>query len=173
MITPGTFGIAAKFQVSETAAILPLSLFVLGLALGPVLAAPISETKGRAIVYRVSIPLYMLFIIGAGSSETFGGLLVCRFLAGAFGAPCLAVAAGTVADLYEPHRMLTPGTIIVMAPFLGPGKHETRCHTCIFWHANMIYLQPSGRLLVALLPFTKTTSGPSGAQSSWPSPLTR
>ncbi|KAH7066886.1 major facilitator superfamily domain-containing protein [Paraphoma chrysanthemicola] len=120
MITPGAFAIAHKFHVSHTAALLPLSLFVLGLAIGPVLAAPISETRGRAIVYKVSMPLYMLFILGAGFSETFAGLLVCRTLAAIAGAPCLAVGAGTVADLFEPTRMAAPGALVVMAPFLGP-----------------------------------------------------
>ncbi|KAF2497246.1 MFS general substrate transporter [Lophium mytilinum] len=120
MITPGVFAIAYKFHVSHTAALLPLSLFVLGLAIGPVLAAPISETRGRAIVYKVSIPLYMLFILGSGFSKSFGGLLVCRILAAMCGAPCLAVGAGTVADLFEPRKMAAPGALVVMAPFLGP-----------------------------------------------------
>jgi MFS family permease len=123
MITPGAFAIAHKFHVSHTAALLPLSLFVLGLAIGPVLAAPISETRGRAIVYKVSMPLYMLFILGAGFSKTFAGLLVCRTLAAIAGAPCLAVGAGTVADLFEPTKMAAPGALVVMAPFLGPCKY--------------------------------------------------
>lgn len=122
MITPGAFAIGHKFHVSHTAALLPLSLFVLGLAVGPMLAAPISETRGRSIIYKVSIPLYMLFILGAGFSKSFGGLLVCRLLAGMAGAPCLAVGAGTVADLFEPSRMAAPGALVVMAPFLGPCK---------------------------------------------------
>lgn len=120
MVTPGVFAIAHKFHVSHTAALLPLSLFVLGLAIGPVLAAPISETQGRAIVYKVSMPLYMLFILGAGLSNSFGGLLACRTLAAIAGAPCLAVGAGTVADLFEPRKLAGPGSLVVMAPFLGP-----------------------------------------------------
>lgn len=122
MITPGTFAIVQKFHVSHTAALLSLSLFVIGLAVGPMLAAPISETRGRSIVYKVSMPFYMLFIMGAGFSESFAGLLVCRLLAGMAGAPCLAVGAGTVADLFESHRMAAPGALVVMAPFLGPCK---------------------------------------------------
>jgi MFS family permease len=122
MITPGTFAIAHEFNVSHTAALLPLSLFVLGLAIGPLLAAPISETRGRAIVYKLSMPLYMLFIMGAGLSKTFAGLLICRTLAAMTGAPCLAVGAGTVADLFEPYKMAAPGSLVVMAPFFGPCK---------------------------------------------------
>lgn len=46
LITPATLEIAQTFEVSRTAAILSLTLYVLGLGLGPVLAAPISETFG-------------------------------------------------------------------------------------------------------------------------------
>jgi hypothetical protein len=123
MITPGVFAIAHKFHVSHTVALLPLSLFVLGLAIGPLLAAPISETRGRAIVYKVSMPIYMLFILGAGFSDSLPGLLVCRTFAAIAGAPCLAVGAGTVADLFEPRRMAAPGALVVMAPFLGPCEY--------------------------------------------------
>ena len=84
------------------------------------LAAPISETRGRAIIYKASMPVYMLFTLGAGYSESFAGLLVCRTLAAVAGAPCLAVGAGTVADLFYPHEMAAPGSLVVMAPFLGP-----------------------------------------------------
>jgi hypothetical protein len=47
LITPSTPEIEEHFGVSRVAAILPLTLYVLGLGLGPVLGAPISETYGR------------------------------------------------------------------------------------------------------------------------------
>lgn len=122
MVTPGTLEIVEKFGVSETVALLSVSLYILGLALGPVIAAPISETMGRALVYKITMPIYMLFILAAGLSSSFGGLLACRFLAGLAGAPCLAVGAGTVADLFEPHEMVTSGSIFIMTAFLGPCK---------------------------------------------------
>ncbi|KAJ8606654.1 hypothetical protein MRB53_040790 [Persea americana] len=99
LITPGSFEIAQEFHVSVTAAILTLSLFSFGLGFGPVISAPISETRGRQVVYRLTSVTYMLFILGAGFSKTFGSLLVCRFFAGALGSAALAIGA---------------------APFLGP-----------------------------------------------------
>ena len=44
MITPSTPEIAKHFKVSRTASILSLTLYVLGLGMGPMIAAPISET---------------------------------------------------------------------------------------------------------------------------------
>ena len=99
IITPATPEIAAHFHVSRTASILSLSLFVLGLGIGPTIAAPISETYGRSVVYKGSAPVYMLFILGAGFSKSFGSLLVCRLLAGMAGGPVLAVGAGTNAEM--------------------------------------------------------------------------
>ncbi|KAK3073761.1 hypothetical protein LTR53_004341 [Teratosphaeriaceae sp. CCFEE 6253] len=120
MITPGTPEIARHFGVSRTAAILSLSLFVLGLALGPMLAAPISEKFGRGVVYKASAPIYMLFTLGAGFTNSFGGLLVCRLLAGMSGGPVLAVGSGTIADMFGPKDRAIASSTYVMAPFLGP-----------------------------------------------------
>ena len=95
-----------EFHVSQTAALVGLSLYTVGLAFGPMLAAPLSETHGRLIVYRISLPLFMLFTLGSGFAKSFATLLVCRFLAGTTGSPILAVGAGTNADLFAPMREL-------------------------------------------------------------------
>ena len=58
---------------------------------GPVIGAPISETLGRKYVYLISMPLFLLFTMGAGLAENFGTLLVCRFFSALLGAPVVAV----------------------------------------------------------------------------------
>lgn len=122
MISPAVPLVGEHFHVSRTASILSLSLFVLGLGVGPTIAAPISEMFGRSVVYKTIPPLYMLFILGAGLSKTFGGLLVCRLLAGMAGGPVLAIGAGTNADLFPAHIRAVGSSFYVMAPFLGPGQ---------------------------------------------------
>lgn len=116
LITPATPEIQAYFDVSRTASILALSLFVIGLAIGPMIAAPISETYGRSVVYKVSSLIYMLFILGAGFSKSFGSLLVCRFLAGTIGGPVLAVGAGTNADMYAAKNRAVASSLFIMMP---------------------------------------------------------
>ncbi|KAK8211191.1 hypothetical protein BKA81DRAFT_406518 [Phyllosticta paracitricarpa] len=59
--TPAVFEVREKFNVSTTAGLLGLSLYVFGLAFGPVMAAPISETAGRNVVYITTFPIFMLF----------------------------------------------------------------------------------------------------------------
>lgn len=109
-----------RFGVSSTAALLGLSLYVVGLAFGPMLAAPISETYGRLVVYRLSLPVFMLFTLGAGFSQNFASLLVCRFFAGFTGSPVLAVGAGTNVDMFPAHLRAIATSTFLMAPFLGP-----------------------------------------------------
>ena len=84
------------------------------------IASPISETFGRQIVYRVSLPLCALFTLGAGFSKTFYSLLICRFFAGTTGSPVLAVGGGTLADIFPPRLRARATSFFLMAPFLGP-----------------------------------------------------
>jgi multidrug resistance protein len=109
-----------RFNVSPTVALLGVTLYVLGLGFGPMIASPISETFGRQVVYRVSLPISALFTLGAGFSTSFGSLLVCRFFAGATGSPVLAVGAGTLADMFPPRIRARATSSFLMSPFLGP-----------------------------------------------------
>ena len=99
--------------------LLGVALYVLGLAFGPVLSAPLSERYGRLIVYRLSLPCSMLFTLGAGFSNHLASLLVCRFFAGLTGSPVLAVGAATNADLFPPKTRANATALFLLAPFLG------------------------------------------------------
>ena len=118
--TPGYPAVAKEFNVSSTAALLPLSLYTLGLAFGPILAAPISETLGRRIVYLISALVSALFTLGAGFSHNFAALLITRFFAGFFGSPVLAVGGGTNVDIWAPVDLAASTAVFLFAPFLGP-----------------------------------------------------
>jgi len=109
-----------QFDVGATVALLPLALWVLGLAFGPMIAAPISETAGRLVVYRISIPLSMLFTLGAGFSQTLAQLCILRFFAGMLGSPILAVGAGSNTDVWPAKNRATANSFFALAPFLGP-----------------------------------------------------
>ncbi|KAF2399651.1 putative bicyclomycin resistance protein [Trichodelitschia bisporula] len=118
--SPGYPLVAKEFHVSKEAAILPLSLYVIGLGLGPAIAAPISETYGRLPVYQLSLPLSMLFTLGAGFSKSYASLMVCRFFAGTFGSPVLAIGGGTNADMYPPRSRAISTAFFIFSPFMGP-----------------------------------------------------
>jgi MFS family permease len=117
--SPAVSAISAEFHVSNVVALLGVTLYVLGLAFGPVLSAPLSETYGRLIVYRLSLFVSMLFTLGAGFSTSLASLLICRFFAGLTGSPVLAVGAATNADLFPPKSRANATSMFLLAPFLG------------------------------------------------------
>jgi MFS family permease len=109
-----------RFCVSNTVALLPLSLYVLALGFGPILAAPLSETFGRHVVYLLSPPLGALFTLGAGFAPNFAALAILRFLAGICFSPPLAIGAGTIADCNPPSERAPATVLYILSPFLGP-----------------------------------------------------
>ena len=117
---PAIPDIVSEFSVSTTVALLGLSTWVLGLAFGPVLAAPLSEQFGRKAVYLISPPLSAAFTVGAGFSNRIEALIVCRFFGGFFGAPTLAVGSGTNADVWPRKDRAVAQVMFIFSPFAGP-----------------------------------------------------
>lgn len=103
------------------------------------IGAPISETRGRKAVYLSTLPISLLFTMGAGLAQNLETLLICRFLSGAFGSPTLAIGAGTIADVW----ILEEGgglasVLVILAPFMGPalGMFSAK-GTCLTTAANI------------------------------------
>lgn len=96
--SPGSAQVANEFGVSEEVSILPLVLYNVGLAAGPLIGAPLSETAGRKIVFLVTPWPFALFTLGAGFSKNVTSLIICRFFAGVFAAPAVGNASATITD---------------------------------------------------------------------------
>jgi len=116
----GVPDIMIKMKVSQELAISGLTFYLIGLAFGPALAAPISELFGRRIVYITSLPISMLFTMGVGLSTNIHTILVLRFFAGFFASPAMAVAGGTIADIWDFEMMGLAMAGFCLAPFMGP-----------------------------------------------------
>lgn len=117
---PGRQDVMSDLGASPIVAILPYSLYVLALAVGPMLAGPSSEVLGRKAVYLVSIPIFALFTLGSGFSQNIASLTICRFFAGVFGSPGLSIGSATVADVWRPHERAIPMALYATTPFLAP-----------------------------------------------------
>ncbi|CAG8396084.1 unnamed protein product [Penicillium salamii] len=121
IVSPAHTELMEEFKVNSTVAILPLSLYVWALALGPVVGGPLSETIGRFPVFVGMMLLGSLFTIGAGFCHSFAGVCILRFLAGFCYGPTLSISAGTVNETFRPTSRAIPAAIFVLMPFLGPG----------------------------------------------------
>ncbi|TKA25050.1 hypothetical protein B0A50_06114 [Salinomyces thailandicus] len=122
--SPGSDEVTKEFNVSEEIAVLPLCLFNAGLAAGPLIGAPISETAGRKVVFLTTPPLFALFTLGAGFSQSPASLIVCRFFAGVFAAPAVSNASATITDYtagrYRAISMAFYYSIPTFGAMLGP-----------------------------------------------------
>ncbi|VDC02929.1 unnamed protein product [Peniophora sp. CBMAI 1063] len=110
----------SAFGVSKEVTILGVSLFVLGLAFGPLLASPVSEMWGRNIVYRTSFITFLAFNFAVAFAPNIAVYLVFRFVTGWCGAAFLSVAGGSVSDLFPKHKVATPVAVYTLSPFIGP-----------------------------------------------------
>lgn len=110
------------FGMSETLALSGLSLYLLGLALGPVIGAPLSEMYGRRIIYVISFPCAILFTMGVGLSQNAWSVLILRFLTGLIASPPMSIAGGSITDIWanQPEKMSTAMALFCLSPFLGP-----------------------------------------------------
>ncbi|KAM5514799.1 major facilitator superfamily transporter [Fusarium oxysporum f. sp. phaseoli] len=116
----GLSSILMHFHVSTEVAILGISMFVLGFAIGPLLWAPLSELYGRQIPFFVSFMALSAFNAGAAGAPTMAALIVLRFFAGSFGSSSLTNAGGVIADMFHANERGLATALFAMAPFLGP-----------------------------------------------------
>ena len=119
IFAPGHEEIASSFSAPTTVSVLPISLYNFGMAFGPVLASPLSETFGRRAVYLIVLPLFSLFVLGTGFSQSMAAVIACRFFAGLFASPSVAIASATIADIFAPSDRALPMISYYSTPWLG------------------------------------------------------
>ncbi|KAE8853534.1 hypothetical protein HRS9122_00526 [Pyrenophora teres f. teres] len=90
-------------DVSASVAVLGLSMYVLGLAFGPMTLAPLSEYFGRRPVYVVSYAIFLVLLLGTTYAESLGLFFVLRLFSGYFSSVTISNFGGTIADLFHHH----------------------------------------------------------------------
>lgn len=123
--TSGSADVSEHFGVSRTVSLLGLSLFLWGLGLGAIIAAPVSEYYGRKIVYLTTVPIFGLFILASGLAQSFAALAACRFFSGFFGSAVVSVGGGTNADIWQPALAGFVYPFYFVSPFIGPALGES------------------------------------------------
>jgi MFS transporter, DHA1 family, multidrug resistance protein len=162
--TAGILDVTEKFGVSQVAATLGLTLFVLGYALGPMLWSPMSEVPqvGRNPIYISTLALFVVLQVPTALATNFGMLLAFRFITGFIGSPSLATGGASIGDMYHPiHRtygiaVWGIGAVLgpVMGPLVGGFAAEAKGWTWTIW--ELMWL--SGFALVVLFFLMPETS---------------
>ncbi|KAM0755472.1 MFS general substrate transporter [Meredithblackwellia eburnea MCA 4105] len=120
MVASSYAGVEKDFGVSEEVATLGISLFVLGLGLAPVVMGPMSEFFGRSPIYNYSYVFYFATNMLVAFAPNIGAWISGRFLGGLAGAAFLAVAGGSISDVFAPEEIGFPMAVYTVSPFLGP-----------------------------------------------------
>ncbi|KAI0721913.1 MFS transporter [Cerioporus squamosus] len=113
-------GLARDLHTVHEVTILSISMYVLGLGIGPLVMGPLSELYGRNIIYRVSYVLFFAFTWPTAFPPNIATYLVFRFITGLCGSAFLSVAGGSVSDLFDNQTVATPMAVYTISPFIGP-----------------------------------------------------
>ncbi|CDU21990.1 related to multidrug resistant protein [Sporisorium scitamineum] len=121
ILVPGNGFVDHSFGLgSRTLSLLPISLFVIGLGIGPFILAPCSETVGRQPVYLSTSLLFIAFNLASGFSPNFVVLNVLRFFAGAAGSTGPSLGAGSIGDMFSPKERGRAQSLYGLGPLMGP-----------------------------------------------------
>ncbi|KAF2107733.1 polyamine transporter [Lophiotrema nucula] len=101
--SPAAGDFAKDMDISNTVATLGLSMYVLGLAFGPMSLAPLSEYFGRRPIYVFSYATFLIILLGSSFVHNVGAFLFLRVASGYFSSVTISNFGGTIADLFSHH----------------------------------------------------------------------
>ncbi|KAG9242430.1 major facilitator superfamily domain-containing protein [Calycina marina] len=90
------FNVTTSIQKS-----LPISMFLVGYVLGPLLWGPLSESFGRKLIMIWSFFFFTIFTIGCAVAPNWTSLIVFRLFVGIFAACPNSIIGAIYADVYD------------------------------------------------------------------------
>ncbi|KAF3025984.1 hypothetical protein E8E14_015032 [Neopestalotiopsis sp. 37M] len=142
---------APDFGISTTGGnpqlVLPISIYLVGYVLGPLLFGPISEVYGRRIPILGTFAGYTAFTLGTALSSNWASLVVFRLLAGICASAPLTIVGGMFADIYDDpvtrgraiaFFMATVTTAPSVAPAISGSLSEHYSWRWTFWVALIL-----------------------------------
>jgi DHA1 family bicyclomycin/chloramphenicol resistance-like MFS transporter len=144
--------LAQDLDASASSAQLSITACLLGLAVGQLIAGPLSDRFGRRRPLIIGLVLYLITSAACAFAPSVTVLLVLRLLQGLSGAAGLVVSRAIARDLYSGRRlvivfsrlMLVSGLAPVIAPVLG--GQLSRVMT---WRGIFVVLAAFGAVLLA------------------------
>ncbi|KAH8422814.1 MFS transporter [Aspergillus melleus] len=118
--TSGVAEIAAEFDSSNTIVTLGLTFYLIGLAIGSMFMAPLSEVYGRKPVSIVCLFIFTVLIIPCALAKSVEALIVVRFIGALFGSVMISTAPGMVSDLVNDEQRALAMSIWSIGPVNGP-----------------------------------------------------
>ncbi|PHH63279.1 hypothetical protein CDD81_6136 [Ophiocordyceps australis] len=135
------FGVSSKGQK-----VLPISIFLIGYVVGPIIWGPLSEHFGRRSLTVLTFVAFMLFTMACALAPNWPALLVFRLFCGVFASAPIAIVAGILADLFDDAKtrgrafaiyMVTTVFGPIVSPILSGFTSSTIGWRWAFWIALM------------------------------------
>ncbi|KAK3314680.1 major facilitator superfamily domain-containing protein [Apodospora peruviana] len=150
------WGVTSKSQM-----VLPISVYLIGYVMGPILWAPLSEQYGRKKLTVGTFIMFSLSTLACALAPTWAAFLIFRLLCGIFASAPIAIVTGIIADIYGDPRTRGRSMGIFMAstvfgPLLAPIISGFSA-TAIGWRwAFWIALIYAGATMIPLAIFPET-----------------
>ena len=127
MYLPALPRLAVDLGASDSTVQLTLTAFIVGLAVGQVVAGPLSDAYGRRVPLLIGLALYVVGSVAAAVSPDITLLIISRAVQAMGAAAGLVISRATVRDLFSGKAMtkffsmlmLVNGLAPIIAPLLG------------------------------------------------------
>jgi DHA1 family bicyclomycin/chloramphenicol resistance-like MFS transporter len=168
MYLPGLPELGRELHASASATQLTLTACLAGLALGQLVAGPLSDRLGRRRPVLVGVGLYTLASLLCAVAPSIAILVLLRFVQGAAGAAGIVIGRAVVRDLYEGDaaaRLFSSLTLVngvapILAPVLG-----AQLLAITDWRGIFVVLAGLGAVLFAAAAFGLRESLPDARRS--------
>ncbi|OAA54513.1 major facilitator superfamily transporter [Niveomyces insectorum RCEF 264] len=107
-------------EPNEAVATLGMTTYLLGLAVGALLTAPLSELFGRRPVYLVCMVCFTVLVVPGAQAHSLAGIIAVRFFGAMFGAALVGNGPATVVDISTEEYRALYMSIMSVAPMNGP-----------------------------------------------------
>ncbi|KAG9234241.1 major facilitator superfamily domain-containing protein [Amylocarpus encephaloides] len=119
--TSSMSGMMKEFgEDSEAVATLGVTFYLIGLAVGSLVLAPLSEIYGRRPVYIGSLLFFCLMVLPCALADKLSEILIVRFFGAVAGAAMISNSPGTVSDIVTENYRALAFSIWSIGPMNGP-----------------------------------------------------
>jgi len=127
MYLPAMPDVARDLGASMQAVALTITTFIVGLAVGQLLTAPLSDSRGRKGLLLAGLAVFAVTSLASALAPTVEVLIAVRFVQGVAGAAGMAIANAVVTDVSQGRQAarllsrmaLVGGLAPVVAPLIG------------------------------------------------------
>lgn len=164
IMAPALSVIGKELHMSNTEAVMAMSVYLLATAFGPLVIGPLSEMYGRRPVLHATNIWFLTWNIVCGFSNNKGTLISARLFAGLGASAIYALGGGVLGDVWPPeqrgrslgHYLLIPLLGAAVGPILGGFITENTTWRWMFWSTSIL----QAIMITASVPLFSETYAP-------------